>query len=626
MPWNILSFLLVLTCAFGHLSLHAQFEERALEAGVDHHFYDYTSIAGGIALFDMNNDNLLDIFVTGGTQTEKLYINNGATFDRVINYLGPEDFDYYDIYANAVASGDVNGDGFDDLIICTFWDDPPVLFINDQNGKFDAIPGAQSGFTATDWMAGAALGDIDEDGLLDVFMVNYIDTIRINADTSSGEVNFAHVGNPNHLFINQGGNAFSEQSANYGIELRRNSLAACFTDYDQDGDADIYVINDFGQFTGANELYENQLPFMDVDEVAVERGADVAFYGMGVAIGDYDNDLDLDYYMTNIGNNALLQNDGNGNFTDVAGLTGVLDGWTDEGRLVGWGTGFLDYDNDGDLDLYVSNGYLQAASEIFNPWYNPNSLYRNDGNGSFTDVSISMGFSDASQYRGSAFGDLDNDGLLDIILIPTNGNEPPDTGAVRKVKLYYNVTQNDNNWIKFRLKGVLSNSNGYGAHVYLYDNSGRIQLRECDGGSSHASSNSPFIHFGIGTASAVDSVVIFWPNGLVQTIYDPGINQLHSVTEGQMITAAHSEIWDATLEVFPNPFVNEFHLRLPSLEERVGIRIEISTTDGRLLFNQDLQDKDLTIDASNFPNANLVLRIFDGAQLISHRILLKQQD
>jgi hypothetical protein len=596
----------------------AQFEERSALVGVNHEYRQLLLIGGGVVIADFNNDNLPDLFFTGGKLPDQFYVNNGAGFDRIFSYLDPEDFDYLNYQVTSAAAGDVNNDGLDDLLLCTERQYENILLINNGNNSFDAIPPEDSGITGKYWSLGASFGDVNEDGLLDIFIQNYTETGQVSIDTSDGTTVFEHIGYQNNLFINRGNAVFEDASADYNLVKKGNSLSSAFTDYDNDGDMDIYVINDFGEDTEPNELYRNEYPSLMLTDVSEPSGADIGLFGMGVAIGDYDADLDLDYYVTNLGKNSLLQYNGDGTFTDVTSQAGVGDSAQTEGLAVGWGTGFMDYDNDGDLDLYVANGYIPSAEELSNPIINPSKFFSNNGDGTFTDRTTELDFGVPAVNRGSAFGDLNNDGKLDIIMVPvTCCPSPLDPALDRTATIFYNVTENGNNWIKFRLEGIQSNRNGYGARLILYDNSGRVQVRESDGGSSHCSSNSSFIHFGLGPADKVDSLIIHWPSGLQEKITEPVINNLSIVREGEgaePVLTYSSPDQAQKISLYPNPAVDHITIDLSAWRTGNDIsRFSIYTVNGMRILGGKVKASVNHLDISGLPAGTYRLEVTDAS-------------
>jgi len=603
----------------------AQFTDRAEEVGVYNKYTATTYIGGGVGLIDVNNDNLLDIYLTGGINPDRLYMNTGNGFEREVLYVGPEDFDFLNYETIGVAVGDVNNDGYDDLYVSTARSYPSLLMINKGDSSFDILTPGESGIQEADWAVSTCFGDINKDGLLDIFATNYVDTIRSSIDSFGNSV-FEHVGFNNYLYINQGSNSFEEMGADYGVQLNSTTLSATFTDYDNDSDADLYVINDFGHHIIPNELYHNHYPAMQFEDRSVASAANVAIFGMGVAVGDHDGDLDLDYYITNIGRNVLISNNGDGTFTEMAYQAGVQDSVNSSGeRLVGWGTGFFDYNNDGWPDLYVSNGHIPAAADILNPQYNVNSLYRNNGDGTFTEEARNLGLADPSANRGSAFGDLNNDGSQDLIFVPVSTNPnfvPPELNSV--VALYYNETENDHHYVKVKLRGVISNKNGYGAHLYLHDNTGHVQLREADGGSGHASSNSPFVHFGLGNADQIDSLVIQWPSGIRQVVIGPEVDQLHIITESEgTVISGQADNMNLEMDVFPNPFIDFISVQMPESKMTGQMTYQFHSIDGRLVDKKLINSNIFDVPTTSIPSGTYVLSIYHGDRMIGMRQLVK---
>jgi len=309
-----------------------------------------------------------------------------------------------------VITGDIDNDGYRDVFVTTWIDEHNLLFKNNGDGTFQEIS-ASAGILDTALSTAASFGDFNLDGFLDIYVVNYIDPSKPPTDDSG----FYYTCSPNYLYMNNGNETFTEVASLYGVADTGCGLAIAFTNYDQDSDVDIYIANDFGAWVLHNSLYQNNYPSPDFSNVSVSSSMNDAIYGMGIAIGDYDEDGDLDYYVTNLGRNVLRNNQGNGLFIDLTDSAGVANTYTDSNLFaVGWGTAFLDYDNDTYLDLFVVNGHIPADSIIANAPSNPDVFYKNNGDGTFTDLSASLGVDDTSMARGFALGDYDNDGDLDL--------------------------------------------------------------------------------------------------------------------------------------------------------------------------------------------------------------------
>ena len=519
--------LLFLSIFFLQNPTTAQFQEVSKGINIDQIHLTVRSLGGGATFFDFNNDGFLDLYVTGGGNTDKLYMNLGdGRFHDVTIESGIADItDKYQ--TTTVISGDVDNDGCSDLFVTTHEGRRNLLLISRCDGTFQ-VRSFQSGLTEEAMSMGAAFLDFNNDGLLDIYVVNYVLTSRFIEDDQGEIIGFDHECWPNYFYINQGDGQFVEMSEELLINDAGCGLAVTTTDINSDGKTDLYIANDFGEWVIPNSAYINDYENNSFIDISSSSQLNIGLYGMGIANGDFDNDMDIDYYVTNMGNNQLMENDGTGTFTDVALEKGVQNGQTEDGSsTTGWGAMFFDYDNDSDLDLFVANGFIGAV-EFLNPAENdPNKLYENI-DGSFVDVTEEYNMDLEYRNRGVIYGDYDNDGDLDIFVVTLNGVDSLFS------PFYENVIENDNNWIDFQLEGTTVNRDAIGAVVTIYfDNQQRIH--EVVSGSSHASQSSLIAHFGLKDATAVDSAKVVWGPGIESTYYALPVNQKLFLKEGEAL-------------------------------------------------------------------------------------------
>ncbi len=530
----------ILTPSSAQETVH--FKDVTYESGIRfRHFlgrsgkrYILETVGSGCAFFDYDNDGYLDIYFVNGASLpgsrqieakNALYRNNGdGTFTDVTETAGVGDKGY----GIGCGVGDYDNDGFLDLYVTNFRRN--TLYHNDGDGSFSDVT-EQAGVECEVWSSSCAFIDYDQDGDLDLYVVNYLDfALRdhkkcgkgLRLDCGPSE----YPGASDRLYRNNGDGTFTDVTKAAGIfNPEGKGLGIACGDYDNDGDMDIHIANDDTR----NFLYRNN-GNGTFSDVALLVGVGFSEHGepeggMGTSFGDYDNDGYLDLVVTNYQDqiNTLYHNDGLGLFSDVSHIsrTGPM-----SYPSVAWGTAFIDYDNDGWSDLFVTNGHLLDNVEKFDKtstYKQPNFLFRNQRDGTFTEVGEVLGMdSDGSMSsRGSAFGDYDNDGDVDILI--SNSDQPP--------TLLRNEGGNQNNWIGVRLIGTQSNRLAIGARVKITAN-GEVQTKEITGGSSYASASDFRLLFGIGKASNVERLDISWPTGLSTTEHPIKVNRYLTFIEG----------------------------------------------------------------------------------------------
>jgi hypothetical protein len=544
-------------------ALPVQFVDVGREAGlnipnvwgdVDRKRYIIEAKGSGIAFFDYDNDGWLDIYLTNGTRlgekwpeghapTSQLFKNNrDGTFTNVTATSGLARTGWQ----TGVCVGDYDNDGWDDLFCC-FWGHN-VLFHNNGDGTFTDVTRKAGVYDEQiRWGAGCTFLDYDRDGHLDLFVCNYI-RLDPTQTPGPGEPPVCQwkgipvmcgprgmPGDTNVLFHNNGDGTFTDVSEKAGI-LKvgpRYSITAVSYDFDNDGWPDLYVAVD----SEASILFRNNHDGTFTDVAAMsgcaysENGHEQA--GMGVAVADYDCDGWFDIFKTNFADDTcnLYHNNGDGTFNDVTFASGI----GINNSYVAWGCGFVDYDNDGWQDIIQINGHVYPeidAHNIGQTYKNPRLVYRNLGNGRFTDVSAEMGpgITEKFSSRGAAFGDFDNDGDIDALVL--NMNDLP--------SLLRDDGGNKQNWIKLKLIGTSCNRTAIGARARVVTGK-HSQIDEVHSGSSVMSQSDLRLHFGIGKAETVDLIEVKWPTTQkIERFRDVKANQILTIKEGSGIVHATS--------------------------------------------------------------------------------------
>jgi enediyne biosynthesis protein E4 len=509
--------------------------------GIESKKYILESTGCGCAFIDYDNDGWMDIFILSGTRlenapadaTNRLYKNNrDGTFTDVTEKAGLKALGW----ASGVCVGDYNNDGFED-IFCTYFGQNS-LYRNNGDGTFtDVTKAAGLWNTEPRWGAGCSFVDYNRDGHLDLFVSNYLRFSVEHAPVPGENTNCNWKGIPvecgprglppghHSLYRNNGDGTFTDVSRESGVAQATQSygMTVIAADFDEDGWQDIYVACD----STPSLLFMNNHDGTFREEgvlrgVALnEDGAEQA--GMGVGVGDYDLDGHLDLFKTHFADdaNVLYKNDGKGNFDDVtrSSRVGV------ETRYICWGAGIIDLDNDGFPDLFMVTGNVYPEVERKLPQYankTPRAVFRNLGNHTFEELMELAGPGVVAPHcsRGCAFGDFDNDGDVDILIV--NLNEAP--------SLLRNDLTGKQNWLKVKLEGVKSNRSAIGARVLVHY-AGKVQAQAVLSQASFYSSNDPRLHFGLGAATTAE-VEVFWPNGVHETFQRITSNRLVTLREG----------------------------------------------------------------------------------------------
>ncbi len=532
------------------------FDDMAVSSGLDFkhdsgatgQFYMPEIMGAGIALLDYDGDNDLDVFVLQGKRLDpeltegasesgsipghRLYRNElipsgSLTFSDVTGFSGLGDRGY----GMGVAVGDIDNDGDPDIYLTHFG--PNALYMNDGNGKFHRVVDSvteDDGFGSS-----AAFVDYDADGLLDLFVANYNTFALSNHQACRNYTGPQDYCDPlayqpavDKMYRNLGDGKFEDTTSTTGVEEHFGTgLGAIAADFNTDGAVDIYVAND----KMANIYWINDGSGRFTNDALMSgtaySGDGIAEASMGVVAGDVDGDGDDDLFMTHLNGqtNTLYLNDGSGRFRDS---TSQMNLGVSSLQYTGFGTLWIDYDNDGDHDLLIANGAVlaQESSEYdrMSHYAQRNQLYSNDGTGRFEDMSDIAGpsFQQPHISRGAALGDIDNDGDLDTVISNTDG----------PVELLINRTESEHHWLSIKLQGVASNRDGSGARVALLRPNGERIWRRAHTDGSYLSASDIRVHFGLGADAIVSGVGVIWPSGRSESWADIEADRQAELVEG----------------------------------------------------------------------------------------------
>jgi hypothetical protein len=502
------------------------------ESGATPDKFMFETFGSGVAWIDYDNDGYPDLFFVNGAAgaANGLYHNEkNGTFTDVTQQAGVAGTDSK-AHKTGVAVGDYDNDGYLDLFVAAFG--PDTLYHNNGDGTFTDVT-AKAGVAGgpAEWSTSAGFFDYDHDGDLDLYVTNYLD-YRVDDNPYCGFRKEGYRmycnpttfdGMPDRLFRNNGDGTFTDVSKQAGISNPAGKgLGVVFCDYDRDGDTDIYVANDMVR----NFLYRNNGDGTFTD---VAYGAGVGFdlngkaqAGMGVDCADVNGDRLPDLFVTNFADelNTLYLNQGNGVFEDVTTKIGLGAGF----HPLGFGTKLFDFDNDGDNDIYVTNGHVTDNVQLYQPNHSypqKDLLFENLG-GNFRDISSQSGpaLQALRVGRGLAVADFDNDGALDVAI----------SSVGRPGVLLKNQAGRRGSWITIRAEGTKSNRFGLGAAIQIETSEG-VQAGEISNVASYQSSNDIRAHFGLGAAKTIKQIEIAWPSGTKKVLKDVGVNQILIVKE-----------------------------------------------------------------------------------------------
>ena len=564
------------------------FEDVASYIGVDYSYGD-SEYGGGVSFADFNNDGWDDITYASedGAQVYFFKNNNGAFNLVTLNGISNT------YKTKQVIWIDYDNDGDKDLF-ATAIEGINQFYRNDGDMSFTNIS-STIGFFQTDLFTyGASFGDIDNDGDLDVFISN-------RTNTEENQRNYLYR-NDEGIYIDitqSSGIPIQDEDGNENSQL---SFCTIFFDYNKDGFQDIYLAND--KIDNINRLYKN-LGDGTFEDVSVASGSGIAVNAMTTTLGDYNNDGWFDIYITNTqssqaGNgNVLLMNNADGTFTNVAEETGTTF------NSFAWGAVFLDADNDTLLDLYVSGGFDGSIGSFLSA-----AFYHQQNDGTFV-IPQNIGFeNDTRKSYSNAIGDINNDGKPDIIVC----------NDIENNFLWENKTVNENNWLKVKLEGVISNRDGIGNTIEISID-GESQYRYTLAGEGYLSQNSFYEFFGTGTATEIDFIKVTWTaTGTTETINNVDVNQAIIIKEGSGILSNTDIQTDNFFSMYPNPSNNGiFKL---SISDNETVSLQIFDLSGRLVTKKDDLRNNDEIDVSHYHKGIYVAKISSGSNISSIKLLV----
>ena len=493
------------------------FTEVSDEVGLDYTYpgNQFQMAGTGLMVIDVNNDGWEDLYQCGGVFDSKLWLNVKGEFIDATEQYKLDTLSGY--FIQGATAADFNNDGYDDFIITNFGTGlsngdkrHPVILMNVEGKYFEPV--LLDAILEKGYYSAATVGDVNNDGFNDIYLTNYLTSMGEVEDSINGEIGYDPKCAENKLLININGKGFKEASKEYKLNDDGCGLSALLIDIDDDNDLDLLLLNDFGMWSGiGNKCFRNDYPKKTFTDISDQVQFNEKMYGMGIGPGDFNSDGNMEFYVTNVGDNRLYQLENNV-FTDIAKNHGLdLAFVYDSIRSTSWSGLFFDYEFDGDLDLFVSNGNVAILTPK-TAITDPNKLFIQE-NGMFQDTSERSGLNNGLSHRGAVVFDFDHDGDLDII---TSVAKMP-WGAFgeqdQKIKCYRNNVLREN-FIVIKLIGEEGmNKNAFGSKVY-FKNGEKTMIKTIDNGSGHASQSTQLLYYGLGDKKRLDELHIIWADGI----------------------------------------------------------------------------------------------------------------
>lgn len=629
-------------CCLSLFSLSGQeatlFTDVGFEQNIDHFIFQSGYIGGSCAFFDSDGDGDDDLYLISGLGADKLYINTNSGFDEIgfISGIGLTN----SFYTNGVTTGDFDNDGLEDIFVSTYGSgtigSKNLLFRNLGNNSYTDVWLELDSIVNS---SGSVLLDYNLDGLLDIYVMNYVYEVGFDEDENGEIISYSHDCSPNQLFLNKGNFEFELQTQAFISGVNAGcTLAALALDLNGDNFPDIIEVNDFGEDVVSNQVWINDPLSGTFIESSLLYNLPDSIYGMGISSIDFDNDLDLDLYMSNIGQNVFKEQEF-GSYKDVDN-TSILSEFNTYTELdsilsVSWGVITEDLDNNGYEDIIVANGYIPTAPFIPTSNYEYDLLALNT-EGVFEVVSpLISGLDNIFASRGISASDFDQDGDIDFAInVMRTSNQDPGVYST----IYQNEIENDNNYIQIKLIGNRSNRDACGAQVKLYSKS-NSQIRVLHCGDGFSSSQSKVLHFGIAADTHIDSIIVTWPYHEFSktTLYDIVPNQKLEIEEPVAEVDIPEEFFQSTPDTISRNFTSsvneELYTYYCDIEVKNGsIQLGINSpytsssiysVEGKLLYHYDLAGlHQVNLPKSLLPGVYILLLEGDNIPSCTNKIII----